>query len=150
MSRRPPRSTRTDTLFPYPTLFRSPRDQPEDRAPAEREAQRPVPAAPLDPEHEHHRRRRDPRRQRAAPMRERIVIMMVDQKMKGEPRDGADRRHDPRPQRPGWVAVVEACGAWRRIGGRAGCNCFGHAPIWACFIAHGKPKLDRKSTRLNS
>src|SRR3546814_20549771 len=23
MSRRPPRSTRTDTLFPYPTLFRS-------------------------------------------------------------------------------------------------------------------------------
>src|SRR3546814_1200546 len=24
MSRRPPRSTRTDTLFPYPTLFRSP------------------------------------------------------------------------------------------------------------------------------
>src|SRR3546814_3421507 len=25
MLRRPPRSTRTDTLFPYPTLFRSPR-----------------------------------------------------------------------------------------------------------------------------
>src|SRR3546814_8455531 len=25
MSRRPPRSTRTDTLFPYTTLFRSPR-----------------------------------------------------------------------------------------------------------------------------
>src|SRR3546814_8438850 len=24
MHRRPPRSTRTDTLFPYPTLFRSP------------------------------------------------------------------------------------------------------------------------------
>src|SRR3546814_14662314 len=24
MVRRPPRSTRTDTLFPYPTLFRSP------------------------------------------------------------------------------------------------------------------------------
>src|SRR3546814_20267943 len=24
MIRRPPRSTRTDTLFPYPTLFRSP------------------------------------------------------------------------------------------------------------------------------
>src|SRR3546814_18288895 len=24
MKRRPPRSTRTDTLFPYPTLFRSP------------------------------------------------------------------------------------------------------------------------------
>src|SRR3546814_1407662 len=26
MIRRPPRSTRTDTLFPYPTLFRSPAD----------------------------------------------------------------------------------------------------------------------------
>src|SRR3546814_16653338 len=30
MIRRPPRSTRTDTLFPYTTLFRS--DQPLDRA----------------------------------------------------------------------------------------------------------------------
>src|SRR3546814_17478568 len=33
MIRRPPRSTRTDTLFPYPTLFRTddggPRHQPE-------------------------------------------------------------------------------------------------------------------------
>src|SRR3546814_15757277 len=28
MIRRPPRSTRTDTLFPYTTLFRSPADQP--------------------------------------------------------------------------------------------------------------------------
>src|SRR3546814_5305295 len=27
MIRRPPRSTRTDTLFPYTTLFRSPRQQ---------------------------------------------------------------------------------------------------------------------------
>src|SRR3546814_4933364 len=27
MKRRPPRSTRTDTLFPYTTLFRSPRDR---------------------------------------------------------------------------------------------------------------------------
>src|SRR3546814_10947693 len=27
MTRRPPRSTRTDTLFPYPTLFRSPGDE---------------------------------------------------------------------------------------------------------------------------
>src|SRR3546814_3984252 len=29
MIRRPPRSTRTDTLFPYTTLFRSGRDRPE-------------------------------------------------------------------------------------------------------------------------
>src|SRR3546814_251164 len=28
MIRRPPRSTRTDTLFPYTTLFRSPRGRP--------------------------------------------------------------------------------------------------------------------------
>src|SRR3546814_17266969 len=28
MIRRPPRSTRTDTLFPYTTLFRSPQDHP--------------------------------------------------------------------------------------------------------------------------
>src|SRR3546814_11617374 len=29
MIRRPPRSTRTDTLFPYTTLFRSPRPKPQ-------------------------------------------------------------------------------------------------------------------------
>src|SRR3546814_20363699 len=37
MIRRPPRSTRTDTLFPYTTLFRSPRghaDQPGRQADA--------------------------------------------------------------------------------------------------------------------
>src|SRR3546814_15951147 len=32
MFRRPPRSTRTDTLFPYPTLFRSPMHSPVDAA----------------------------------------------------------------------------------------------------------------------
>src|SRR3546814_14654012 len=32
MIRRPPRSTRTDTLFPYTTLFRSARRQAKDRA----------------------------------------------------------------------------------------------------------------------
>src|SRR3546814_19719820 len=31
MIRRPPRSTRTDTLFPYPTLFRSPPSLRADR-----------------------------------------------------------------------------------------------------------------------
>src|SRR3546814_6768780 len=31
MIRRPPRSTRTDTLFPYTTLFRSPAAQRRDR-----------------------------------------------------------------------------------------------------------------------
>src|SRR3546814_15138056 len=32
MIRRPPRSTRTDTLFPYTTLFRSPDDAPRPAA----------------------------------------------------------------------------------------------------------------------
>src|SRR3546814_19687463 len=42
MIRRPPRSTRTDTLFPYTTLFRSPRGrrrrrwQPDGRDPGDR------------------------------------------------------------------------------------------------------------------
>src|SRR3546814_11354584 len=35
MIRRPPRSTRTDTLFPYPTLFRSERGHPAALAAAE-------------------------------------------------------------------------------------------------------------------
>src|SRR3546814_6607003 len=35
MIRRPPRSTRTDTLFPYTTLFRSPGAQGMDRATAD-------------------------------------------------------------------------------------------------------------------
>src|SRR3546814_5415589 len=49
MIRRPPRSTRTDTLFPYTTLFRS---QQEERGPAAAAArQRPEGAvlAPVDP-----------------------------------------------------------------------------------------------------
>src|SRR3546814_12884156 len=42
MIRRPPRSTRTDTLFPYTTLFRSDRD--DVRGPAHRRRDRePVP-----------------------------------------------------------------------------------------------------------
>src|SRR3546814_5362864 len=38
MIRRPPRSTRTDTLFPYTTLFRSPR--PPEPPPASRRGRR--------------------------------------------------------------------------------------------------------------
>src|SRR3546814_13138202 len=37
MIRRPPRSTRTDTLFPYTTLFRSARDRTRGDAIRERE-----------------------------------------------------------------------------------------------------------------
>src|SRR3546814_19734164 len=35
MTRRPPRSTRTDTLFPYTTLFRSPRGSTCHQSPIE-------------------------------------------------------------------------------------------------------------------
>src|SRR6056297_4320487 len=49
MIRRPPRSTRTDTLFPYTTLFRSPRvsDARNDRRPRRRVR----PVAFPDPRH---------------------------------------------------------------------------------------------------
>src|SRR3546814_6014172 len=36
MIRRPPRSTRTDTLFPYTTLFRSPPGMPRTRRASEK------------------------------------------------------------------------------------------------------------------
>src|SRR3546814_5208707 len=52
MIRRPPRSTRTDTLFPYTTLFRSLRH---------RRAARP-PRGPADAEGLHHRERPAERR----------------------------------------------------------------------------------------
>src|SRR3546814_2832021 len=41
MIRRPPRSTRTDTLFPYTTLFRSP-DASRDRSPRATRAACPI------------------------------------------------------------------------------------------------------------
>src|SRR3546814_5003394 len=51
MIRRPPRSTRTDTLFPYTTLFRSPaRPEPPARR---RRPRQPAAAAPVG---KHHRR----------------------------------------------------------------------------------------------
>src|SRR3546814_1443013 len=40
MIRRPPRSTRTDTLFPYTTLFRSELDHAQQRDPAQPDADR--------------------------------------------------------------------------------------------------------------
>src|SRR3546814_4699763 len=53
MKRRPPRSTRTDTLFPYTTLFRSVRRRPNSmrtRGPCRRgDRLRPRPTAPEPP-----------------------------------------------------------------------------------------------------
>src|SRR3546814_9305074 len=45
MIRRPPRSTRTDTLFPYPTLFRSARNT--DRPSSLERVRRPLLASPF-------------------------------------------------------------------------------------------------------
>src|SRR3546814_10257629 len=45
MCRRPPRSTRTDTLFPYTTLFRSHGDRREDMVRPSARADDPVPDA---------------------------------------------------------------------------------------------------------
>src|SRR3546814_6660876 len=44
MIRRPPRSTRTDTLFPYTTLFRSPRELDHGRSRQGRSPARPLSA----------------------------------------------------------------------------------------------------------
>src|SRR3546814_13744911 len=54
MIRRPPRSTRTDTLFPYTTLFRSPVPRPKGKGLRSRRAQRTRPRRSLFP-HAHSR-----------------------------------------------------------------------------------------------
>src|SRR3546814_18672510 len=52
MIRRPPRSTRTDTLFPYTTLFRSAQRHPQPRSPAAPTAAQPdYPAQLISPHH---------------------------------------------------------------------------------------------------
>src|SRR3546814_2510545 len=51
MIRRPPRSTRTDTLFPYTTLFRSARDHAQQRGLARAvAADQAEHARPIDPQ----------------------------------------------------------------------------------------------------
>src|SRR3546814_10534537 len=51
MIRRPPRSTRTDTLFPYTTLFRSARTRATERPDRDRVRTGPQPVeGPRDPE----------------------------------------------------------------------------------------------------
>src|SRR3546814_4614225 len=55
MIRRPPRATRTDTLFPYTTLFRSPRARRRRTPPR---PLRPTPRPPATPHHHRHLDRR--------------------------------------------------------------------------------------------
>src|SRR3546814_12575893 len=86
MIRRPPRSTRTDTLFPYTTLFRSPRFAHLARPCADRGARR------------HHRTQRlhqcdeqDEARRRAG----RSVLGLVDVADRGQTRRHQDPSADP-------------------------------------------------------
>src|SRR3546814_2227486 len=59
MIRRPPRSTRTYTLFPYTTLFRSAEQQADRAEDRERQAGRELPPATVEPvvDADAHRRR---------------------------------------------------------------------------------------------
>src|SRR3546814_8789326 len=63
MQRRPPRATRTATLFPYWTLFRSPQSPRVRRDRRRRARHRPAEPEPRHP-------RRDPARRRDAPRSE--------------------------------------------------------------------------------
>src|SRR3546814_18763393 len=63
MIRRPPRSTRTDTLFPYTTLFRSEGQAPDVAADMPQPEQAAVGSdteAPMSPGHGHHAGARPP------------------------------------------------------------------------------------------
>src|SRR3546814_19462616 len=58
MTPRPPRSTRTDTLFPYTTLFRSAADPTMETAPASLDAESaPTDASPSVPDHNYDEKR---------------------------------------------------------------------------------------------
>src|SRR3546814_10914471 len=73
MIRRPPRSTRTDTLFPYTTLFRSPAPRPAFRPSAPYAKSAPSRAPPPPPSPARHTRgqcRRSGHRRRPRPRSE--------------------------------------------------------------------------------
>src|SRR3546814_12788169 len=94
MIRRPPRSTRTDTLFPYTTLFRSKREA-EDAAQAERDR--------IQREHEEalaaERRRAEEAEAAAQAERDRIAKEEADRKAEADriaaeqAKRAADQKH---------------------------------------------------------
>src|SRR3546814_16832084 len=94
MIRRPPRSTRTDTLFPYTTLFRSPHRRPADRLPDH--PRREAVARQQDPVHESREARgfrdkeTEQRRARQAPRRPGTA--QADPRMPQNPEPAAHRR----------------------------------------------------------
>src|SRR3546814_13956128 len=114
MIRRPPRSTRTDTLFPYTTLFRSLLGREIDH-PALREALADMPA---DRMHQmglaqahaaieeqrivgHGRALGDAQRRRAGP----FVGLAGDEAVEGEPRIERRRRSEERRVGQEWVST---------------------------------------------
>src|SRR3546814_4309719 len=76
-------------------LPRIPNDQPQHGAPCDRETGGPVPAPKLYPQHEHHGRNRDKRRQRVTPRRTLCIVRPVDQQVKEQPRS---EEHTPELQ----------------------------------------------------
>src|SRR3546814_17378859 len=86
MIRRPPRSTRTDTLFPYTTLFRSdeePEQPPRGRHQPPGDKREPAPAPPREPAAERPGQGRTEGRGQLGDPRER--------RREAEPRPGPDR-----------------------------------------------------------
>src|SRR3546814_3300945 len=120
MVRRPPRSTRTDTLFPYTTLFRSPGagDQYEERA--------------------------DPRGTAAARGMEQCLEFAADLRVGGV--ELFDRGVDGHGYALFFSLVPAACAPGERGGRRRRPMPEARASGWC----HTWSLLDRKSTRLNS
>src|SRR3546814_12538285 len=113
MIRRPPRSTRTDTLFPYTTLFRSvlaaagaerQRQLDQDRAAragADRARSKATRRTSAPARAEHERRRLDPRPGREDAGRQRAAgrqAAALDPRLR-KPTTRSTRAHTARPQR---------------------------------------------------
>src|SRR3546814_14233688 len=94
MIRRPPRSTRTDTLFPYTTLFRSQVDPEEEGDDDHRDRGELL-------------REQSLRRIERARLADRMAQHAVDEAESGEERDERHEDRDQRHQREAVLAEVE-------------------------------------------
>src|SRR3546814_14114303 len=94
MIRRPPRSTRTDTLFPYTTLFRSTADRPLRGQSLTRVERWQLPPLQRDLEFgdERQQRRRLASQDRHPIIRGAVIRAMID---RHHPKDISDHRHRP-------------------------------------------------------
>src|SRR3546814_15774067 len=92
MIRRPPRSTRTDTLFPYTTLFRSRRGRRRGRAGDCRCRDRAKPRGEREPDHRRAQRKRYPARSGASGRDERRTCATRVNKQSGASHSKGDRK----------------------------------------------------------